>query len=76
MLFRQVLAERDLAWTETAVLGDSAEAELSAGECIGLWTIQILRERVVLAPRANSHISSLTELPAALAHASQARAAT
>ena len=61
---------------ETAVLGDSAEGELLAGKRLGLWTIQILREGVVPAPQANAQIKSLTELPVALAQASQARAAT
>jgi FMN phosphatase YigB (HAD superfamily) len=75
-LFRQLLLERSLMVPETAVLGDSAEGELLAGKRLGLWTIQILREGVVPAPQANSQIQSLTELPAALAQASQARAAT
>ena len=75
-LFRQILSEQQADVPETAVLGDSAEGELLAGERLGLWTIQILREGVVPAPQANSQIRSLVELPAVLAQASQARAAT
>jgi FMN phosphatase YigB (HAD superfamily) len=75
-LFRQLLGEHHLAATEVAVLGDSADAELAAGDRVGLWTIQILRERVIPAPRAHSQIRSLTELPELLTHISRARAAT
>lgn len=75
-IFRQILREQQAAVPETVVLGDSAEGELLAGERLGLWTIQILREGVVPAPRANSQIRSLRELPAVLAQMSQARAAT
>jgi putative hydrolase of the HAD superfamily len=75
-LFQQILMERQLMVPETAVLGDSAEAELLAGKRLGLWTIQILREGVVAAGQANFRIHSLTQLPAVLRQASQARAAT
>ena len=66
-LFRQVLTEHRLAATDVAVLGDSAESELAAGQRIGLWTIQILREGVPAAPNAHWRIRDLSELPAVLA---------
>jgi FMN phosphatase YigB (HAD superfamily) len=75
-LFRRILREQEAAAPETAVLGDSAEGELLAGESLGLWTIQILRQGVVPTPRAHSQVRSLKELPAVLAQASQARATT
>jgi putative hydrolase of the HAD superfamily len=62
-LFRRLLAERQLEPMEVVVLGDSEESEIAAGLRLGLWTIQVLRERVRPAPTAHWRIQSLTELP-------------
>lgn len=75
-LFRRLLVERELAATEVAVLGDSADAELAAGAKIGLWTIQILREGVIPASSAHWRIQSLGELPHVLAGICTEQAAT
>ena len=65
--FRRVLSEHQLLPTDVAVLGDSAESELGAGRRLGMWTIQVLREKVVPAPQAHWRIHDLGELPAVLA---------
>ncbi len=65
-LFRQLMVEHRLASHEVAVLGDNAESELAAGHRLGLWTVQIVRERAVSSPSAHFRIDSLTELPAVL----------
>jgi putative hydrolase of the HAD superfamily len=61
-LFRRLLVEHHFAPAETVVLGDSEESEIAAGRQLGLWTIQVLRERVRLAPSAHWRIQSLAEL--------------
>jgi FMN phosphatase YigB (HAD superfamily) len=71
VLFRRVLAERQLAAREVAVLGDSAHSEIAAGSRLGLWTIQILREKVVPDSSAHWRIRSLGELPPVLAQISR-----
>lgn len=65
-LFRQLMAEHGLAPHEVAVLGDNAESEIAAGHRLGLWTIQIVRERAVSSSSAHFWIDSLTQLPAVL----------
>jgi FMN phosphatase YigB (HAD superfamily) len=62
-LFRRLLTEHHLKPAEVVVLGDSEESEIAAGRRLGLWTIQVLRERVRPAPAAHWRIQSLTELP-------------
>ncbi len=62
-LFRRLLTEHQLAPAEVVVLGDSEESEITAGRRLGLWTIQVLRERVRPALTAHWRIRSLTELP-------------
>jgi FMN phosphatase YigB (HAD superfamily) len=65
-LFRRLMAEHRLVTHEVAVLGDNAESEIAAGHRLGLWTIQIVRERAVSSPSAHFRIDSLTELPTVL----------
>ena len=65
-LFRQLLAEHRLAAAQVAVLGDNPESELAAGQRLGLWTIQILRQGRPPAPNVASHIRDLSELAAVL----------
>jgi FMN phosphatase YigB (HAD superfamily) len=65
-LFRRLVAEHHLAAGEVAVLGDNADSEIAAGFRLGLWTIQIVRERAVSSPAVHFRIASLSELPAVL----------
>ncbi|MFD3433574.1 MULTISPECIES: HAD family hydrolase [Alteromonas] len=42
-------------------MGDSEESEISAGNSLGMKTVQILRPGVKKSPKAQFHVSSLQE---------------
>jgi len=65
-VFWQLLREHQLGPAEVVVLGDSAESEIAAGRQLGLWTIQIIRDRTLPASSAHWRIQSLLELPKVL----------
>jgi FMN phosphatase YigB (HAD superfamily) len=65
-VFRRLLAEQRLIPAEVVVLGDNEDSEIAAGRRLGLWTVQVLRERSVPASTVDRKIRSLHELPGAL----------
>jgi FMN phosphatase YigB (HAD superfamily) len=65
-LFRRLIAEHQLRPRDVVVLGDNEDSEIAAGRRLGLWTIQVLRERSVPASNADRKIRSLYELPVVL----------
>jgi putative hydrolase of the HAD superfamily len=61
-LFEEILATHSLGHDEVLVVGDNAESEITAGNELGMRTIQILRRGVPRSERASLHISGLAEL--------------
>jgi putative hydrolase of the HAD superfamily len=62
-IFRRILQHADLVADQVVVLGDSAESEIAAGSRLGMITVQIVREGIVAAERADFRIRSCAELP-------------
>lgn len=61
-LFEQILATHGLQPAETLVVGDNPEAEIAAGNRLGMPTVQILRPGVARGGNATHEIRSLHEL--------------
>ena len=61
-LFECILATHQLAPAETLVVGDNPEAEIAAGNRLGMPTVQILRPGVPRGGNATHEIRSLHEL--------------
>lgn len=61
-IFARILARHHFAAAEVFVVGDSAEAEIEAGNRLGMPTVQTLRPGVPRADNARFHIDSLAQL--------------
>lgn len=61
-IFKELVAEYGLVPKKTYVVGDNADAEIKAGNTLGMVTIQIVREGVVKGNNANYCITTFQEL--------------
>ena len=59
--FDIIAKKYNTAPSEVWVIGDSEESEISAGNSLGMKTVQILRQGVKKSPKAQFHVSSLQE---------------
>lgn len=62
--FERIRAELDLSPGQVLVVGDNPDAEIAAGNALGMPTVQILRPGVSRSASAALHIHGLTELVA------------
>jgi putative hydrolase of the HAD superfamily len=61
-VFAQIMTEYGFAPSEVLIVGDNAEAEIAAGNRLGIPTVQMLRPGVPRASNAMFHVHSLAEL--------------
>lgn len=61
-IFKEILRTHALEPAEVLVVGDDAKSEISAGNRLGIPTVQIMRGGVQRADNATYHIESLQEL--------------
>lgn len=61
-VFAGILARLDEQPEKVGVLGDSADSEIAVGNKLGMRTVQVVRDGVRRAQRADHHIRSLWDL--------------
>jgi putative hydrolase of the HAD superfamily len=67
-VFAQIMTEYGFAPSEVLIVGDNAEAEIAAGNRLGIPTVQMLRPGVPRASNAMFHVHSLAELKSFLSN--------
>jgi putative hydrolase of the HAD superfamily len=64
IIFKTILKNIECNAEQVVVVGDNISSEILAGNSLGMYTIQILREGIQKGIEARAYIHSFTELPA------------